>query len=1049
MATYQPPRSAGLLYTLADHPVAVNILMVVILGLGAFALNQINVRFFPDISLGVVSVDTYWPGAAADDVEQSITNRFEPALKNVNGLKKMSSTSRLGASNILLTLNEGTDERDAKDEVTRVVEGLIGELPSDAEQPQVSLFTTYEEVVSLIITAPSRDRLRILTSEIRDELLDRGVERVTFSGLPDDEIAIQIPGQQLRDLGLSLNQIGRIINSQSKDASIGISGRDDAARQLRMLDRRRTSTEFDQLPIATGPDGRLITLGDIATIEKRPKRDQVTATHLGKPAVEMQIFRLETGDSLESAEIVRGFVEEITPTLPEGVTLNIRRDHSVQITERLNTLINNGLMGLVLVLIVLYLFLNARLALWVAVGIPVSLAGAFFLLLMWGGSLDMVTMFGFILTIGIIVDDAIVVGEEALTQFEKSLDPLQAAYTAAKRMLMPILAASLTTVLAFLPVMIAKGDVGQFLAFIALVVIFVVITSVVEAFLILPGHLRGAFEKILKKSAHVKQSAVDRYLSAIRDGWYRSSLGFSIDRPIVVLATCLSLFVVTVGLLASGRLSYDFFPSPDLNQLFGNIIFAAGTPAHTVEEYANFASEALLETNEELGGDLIVSSATFHGAYVSLILHDFVPASNYAYIVVELVDADLRSVRTGDFAKRWESKLKQVPGLERAFVVTPTATGTGENEFEYLLSGASKTTVKNAAVELATRLNEIPGVYGVADDASYGRQQQILSLTPFGETLGLSVADIGAQLRASIDGLVVQSFSTPHQEIDVTVTLPDSERDRLGELDNVYIILPSGDPAALLDVVDIQGGRGFDVLRHENTDFTIRLAGNVDRTVGIPSEIQSRIDSEILPSIARRYDVEWKYGGTHDVAAETERSMLVGFIMAVILIYLTLALIFGSYVWPIVVMMIIPFGVIGAIWGHVFLDLEITILTILGIFGLSGIVVNNAIVLIVFYKQNREAGQDLKEAMLDAGCQRLRPIILSTLTTTAGLTPLLFERSTQAQFLIPMAATLVFGLLFSTVLVLYLIPAMLAMAERISGRLRRQPSVAVAEDVAR
>ena len=1034
---YTPRKRRQLLELLAEHPVAVNVLMVVILVIGAFSISKINVQFFPEFDIDFVHVSTVWPGAAAEDVERSITNRMELELKNLNDVKQMTSTSSLGRSSVVIEYKPDTDMEAAKEEVSRLVEQLIPELPDDANRPNVVDVRVYEDVARLIVASPSREQLRILANEYRDQLLDRGIEKVDILALPEEEIAIQVSGRHVRDLGLSLNQIGQLILAQSQDESIGISGRDDAARQLRVLDQRRGILQFEQLPIVADSDGRLVTLSDIATIEQRPKPDQILATFNNKPAVELRIKRLESGDTLESANILYDWMNEMEPILPEGVQLSVYTDQSIALRDRLDTLINNGLMGLLLVLVVLYLFLNVRLAFWVAVGIPVSLCGAMTLLLIFGGTLNMITMFGFIMTIGIIVDDAIVVGEEALSQFEEDPKPLEAAYHAARRLLLPILAASLTTVLAFLPIIIVSGVIGTILGFIALVVVCVVITSVIEAFLILPGHLRASFEKMSRKSGQIKSSVVDRTLNVVRDRWYRSALQLSIENPITVIVTGISLMILSVGLFASGRLNYDFFPTPELNLLFANVSFIAGTPEHVVDDYMDFAHEALLETEAELGGNLIVSSLIFNGANFRLSSDSLSSGSNYGNIMVDLAQSDTRTVRTTEFVRRWESKLKSVPGLENVVVVTPTG-GPPGRDVEIKFSGSSPTAVKDAALELAETLRTMPGVYGIEDDTSYGRQQQILSLTPLGEALGLSVSEVSRQLRASIEGLTLQSFTTQFQDIDVKLMLPDSEKHQLSELENVHIILPSGEPIALLDVVDVSSSRGFDTIRHSDGDFAIEVNASVDSKFASVSDTLAHLEEKVRPEITRKHGVVWNVGARQTDQEETEASMMLGFVLAMVLIYLTLALTFGSYVWPLVVMLTIPFGIIGAVWGHLFLGLDVTILTMLGMIGLSGIVVNNAIVLIVFYKANRdEGGKDLKQAMLDAGCQRLRPIMLSSLTTIAGLSPLLFEKSTQAQFLIPMAATLVFGLAFSTVLVLFFIPSVLALIEKISHRLRR------------
>ena len=1027
----------GILEIFATHPVAMNILMVVILIAGGYVLLNINVQFFPAFNLQFVNVSTEWPGAAAEDVEISVTNRLELDLKNLDHLKNITSTSHLGGSRILLEFEQGADIRVASDDTQAVVDLVISDLPDNAKRPKVSQVRRYELIARIIVTGQSLDQLRVLANQYRDVLLSRGIGKIKIVGLPNEEIAIQIPRQVQRDLGLSLNQFGQQIRSQSRDTSIGLSGRNDAARQLRILDQRRDEIAFEDLPVIADTDGRLITLGDIATIEQRPKSDQVFLSYKNKPAVELQLSRQESGDTLKSAAIVYEWLEETRPLIPPGVELNLYDDKSIALRDRIKVLVNNGIIGLILVLTVLYLFLNTRIAFWVAIGIPVALMGGISLLYVTGGTLNMITLFGFIMTIGIVVDDAIVVGEEAMTRFTENPSPVDAVVKASKRLFLPILAASLTTIFAFVPVMILSGIIGAVLYYIGLVVICVVATSLVEAFLILPGHLRLSFEKIATKSSTINAPLVDRWFLTFRDRWYRNMLSFATDSPGIPISIGFALLILTVGLFGSGRLHYSFFPTPELNLVYTNLSFNAGTPREVVDDYLLSVEEALFETEAELGGNLVTTSLVIHGAKFAVESEaPAVDSANNGAVIAELVQSDTREVRTTKFLHTWRNKLENVPGLETAVTISPNP-GPPGRDIEVKFSSAAKHTTKDAALALTEHLHQIPGVYAVEDDTSYGRQQQIFSLTSLGQALGLSVAEISRQLRSSIEGELLQSFTAQYHDIEVNLMLPDEERHQLSELENVNVILSSGDSVPLLDVVEIQSNRGFDVLRHSDGVFSIQVSASVDSSAANTAEILNRLEAEILPKIAKDFGVNWSVGARQADQEQTEQSMKTGALIALALIYLTLAWVFGSYSWPLFVILAIPFGIVGAAWGHLFLGLSFTIITILGLIGLSGIVVNNAIVLVIFYKQNREAGMEVKQAMVEAGCQRLRPVVLSSLTTIVGLLPLLFEKSTQAQFLIPMAVTLIFGLAFSTVLVLFFIPAVLALYERIAARLRK------------
>ncbi len=1033
-----------LLQLFITHPVAMNILMVVFLAAGAFVITRMNVQFFPDVSLNMVSVHVSWPGASAEDVEQSVTNRLELELKNTDNLKDMRSTSSYSHSSIILEFIEGTDVSAATDDVKSTVDRIIPELPDDAERPIVSEIIFYESVAKLILSANSISQLRTLANQFKDQLLARGIGKIDILGLPEEEISIQVPGQTLRDLGLSLNQIGDRIRSHSQDTSIGILGRNDVGRELRIIDQRRSELSFEDVPIIADAEGRLITLYDIATIRQQPKHEQLSFSYNDRPSVILDLRRLGSGDTLATANIFYQWLDEIQPTLSPGVELSVFDDDSILVRDRIRVLVNNGIAGLILVLVVLYLFLNARVALWVAAGIPISLMGAIAVLYLLGGTLNMLSLFAFIMTIGIIVDDAIVVGEESLTNYVAKPSPTDAVVQAARRMFLPILAASLTTIFAFMPVVVVEGVIGNFLAEIAIVVICVVAASLIEAFLILPGHLRAAYEKIGGKGKTIKSSVVDRYFKKFRDGVYRKVLSAAVTRPMTTIAIGIACLILTIGLFASGRLSYSFFPTPELNALWVNVNFNAGTPEKTVREYLETVEDALFETERELGGNLISSSFTIHGAHSSREVTDLSDRGpNLGAVVVELVQSDSRDVRTSEFLRSWRSRLEYVPGLENLLVLSRVS-GPPGRDIEIRLVGPSRIEVKNAALALAEHLKKTPGVYGVADNTNYGRQQQILTLTALGQSLGLTTNEVSRQLRSSVEGLTLQSFTTQYQDVEVNLSLPEEERNRLSELENMHIILPSGEAVPLLDVVVIHSARGFDTLSHAQGVFNIEVSASVDGAVANINQIVNELKTEVQPELTQTYGVEWRAGTRQEDQERTEESMKYGALIALILIYLTLAWIFGSYTWPLFVMLAIPFGVVGAAWGAYFLDLPITIISILGLIGLSGIVVNNAIVLVVYYKNNREQGSEPVAAMIDAGCQRLRPVLLASLTTVVGLMPLLFETSTQAQYLIPMVATLVFGLAFSSLLVLFLIPAVLTLYERSILRFKgaRKPAAA-------
>ncbi len=1039
----------GLLEIFATHPVAMNVLMLIIVGLGIAALNRINFQFFPTFALPFATVETTWPGASSEDVEQSITNRLELDLKNMDNLKFISSHSRSGKSRIILEFNDGADIGGAVDDAKQIVNLAASSLPEDAELPEVIQVDQFEPIATLIVTAEHTDQLRTVAHRYREELLASGIGKIDISGLPDEEISILISSERLRELQMNLKQVGERIRAASLDAPVGILGRDDAARQLRFVQQRRSQIAFEDIPIVADENGSLIKLGDIADIKRRPKSDQVFVRFQGRPAALLGLKRSQSADTLKSTQILYDWIEMRTATIPPSVSLFIHDDRSIALRGRFDVLLKNGAAGLLLVLGVLFVFLNMRLALWVAAGIPVSILGAAGLLYLFGGSLNMVTMFAFIMTLGIIVDDAIVVGEDALRRFKQGSSSADSVQRASRHMFLPIIAASATTIFAFTPVAIVPGIMGSIMSSLGLVVVCVVTLSVIEAFFILPGHLNHSFKRIRGKEPSRFSQAFDNLYSRFRDGIFTDLLTASINRPVLTMSTAVAALILTVGLISSGRLQYTFFPTPELDRIFANVSFVAGTPRDEIDRFLSHAEQELLETEQELGEGLISSYFIRHGAIVGA-NESQINGNQHGSIVVELIGADTREVRVTQFLRHWEDKLELVPGLENLIVFTPSA-GPGGSDIEIYFSGEEPGTVKRAAVEFTEHLRSLDGVYGVKDDTSYGYQQRVMSLTSKGKALGLTVSEISRQLRSGIEGDALQSFTSKLDEIDVVPKLPDAERNFLGAMENISITLASGRSVPLSDVVTFEWDRGFDTLYHKNGTFSIEVTGEVDAASNNAREVLADLEADTLPKIVEKYGVEWVYGSSTVEQAETEQAMQLGAAIALLMIYLTLTWVFGSYVWPILVMVTIPFGIVGAAWGHYILGLQISIITIFGLIGLSGIVVNNAIVLIVRYKQNLAQGMESKSAMIEASKRRLRPVVLSSVTTVVGLMPLLFEKSTQAQFLIPMAVSISFGLAFSTVLVLVIVPALVTSFETLRervGRLMSSDSAHPGDDVA-
>lgn len=1018
----------------AQHKVAANLLMVVMLLAGVWALTKLNTQFFPSFEVEVVTVRTLWQGAGSEDVERAITIPMEQALRTVDGLDRMTSTSAENVSLVTLEFPEGTDMGEATDRVEGLV-NTVRNLPSDAERPQVSHVIRYEQVARLLVHGPADIReLRPLVRQYERELLAAGIAQISIAGLPDEELAIQIPQASLEALNLSLAQAADSIAAQSRDLPAGTVGRNEAGRELRAVSQQRDALGFARLPLVTDSQGQLVRVGDVAQVERRARPNQVTVSYQGKPAVELVLQRSPTTDALGSAAIMQDWLDKTRPLLPAGVQLTVYDESWQLIQDRINLLLKNGIGGLVLVVAILFVFLNGRVAFWVTIGIPVSFMATLAVVYMIGGSINMISLFALIMALGIIVDDAIVVGEDALTHYQTGENSLQAAEGGARRMFAPVMSSSLTTIAAFIPLLIIGGIIGKILHDIPVVVICVIIASLVESFLVLPGHLRHSFMRMHHAKPGRLRQRLDKGFSHFREDYFRPLVTRAVVNPWVTVAGALAALILAIGLLAGGRLGFVFFPNVEGNIVMASAQFVAGTPPERVADYVRKIEQGLYATNKALGGDLLRASAVFDGQAAASGGRSGQQGDQFGMVQAELIPSDHRTVRNEQFLAEWRKHVPTPAGLEN-LTLTSRRGGHPGRDLEIRLTGADTEILKQAGVALATALEGVPGVHGIEDDMPFGPQQMVFRLTPLAESQGLTVTEVSRQLRGALDGYLAQIFNQAEEEIEVRVMLPDAERYHLAALRDFTFVLKDGSRMPAGSAIELTERRGFKAVRHAEGRRAITLYGDVDKTQNNANKIRAQLREDILPQIVARYGVEWAYTGRAEDQSDTMQDMKRGAVFALAMIYIVLAWVFGSYGWPLVVMSIIPFGIIGAIFGHWVMGIDLTILSIFGLFGLAGIVVNDSIILVVFYKNLRAKGMAIREAVIEAACQRLRAVLLTSLTTIAGLTPLLFETSQQAQFLIPMAISISFGLALSTFLVLLVVPVLLAGMEITQSRI--------------
>lgn len=1027
--SHSNPHHTDMVGRFVRHPVAANLLMMVMLLAGVFALLQLNRQFFPNFATDFITVTVIWPGASAEDVARSITTPLEQQLRNLDDVDEMRSTSMRGMSRIVVEYNEGTDMGVALDQVNERV-GLVRNLPSDAEKPEISKFVRNEPIASLILTGDATpEALRAMAYQFETQLLDRGIAKVVFTGLPDREIAIEVPSEQIASLRQSLPDLAQRILGQSQDIPAGTVGEEESAREIRSLEKRRTAEGFADLPIVT-TDGRRLKLGDIAEITSRTKENGVEIFYKQQAAVLMQLQRTESADTLKSAEIMNQWLRETRPKLPPTLQLVAFDEQYHLIEDRIQLLLSNGLSGLLLVVAILFIFLNGRVAFWVAVGIPISFMGTLAVLWLTGGSINMISLFALIMALGIIVDDAIVVAEDAMTHYERGDNSLQSAEGGAKRMLTPVIASSLTTVAAFLPLMLVSGIIGNILQDIPFVVTCVIAASLIESFFILPDHLRRSFRKMDRHQTSPIRQKLDAGFARFRDHFFRPIVVWTLTHRGTMLIGTFCLIAFSISLVATGFVRFTFFPTPEVTRIVAGVKFAAGTPPSVVKDYGHKMEQALWQVNDSLKADqdlvevalLHLNQASFNGGPT------LEQGDQYAMVDVELAQPDERDVRNPQFIEAWRKQLPKLSGIEQLSITSPQGGPPGK-ALDIFLSGADANTLKQAAEALKARLAEFSGVRDILDDLPWGKQQYIFKLTPLAESLGLTIDNVGRQTRAALDGQLLQVFYDAHDEIEVRIMLPKAERNLQRTLDDLPIITPAGSSTPLSNVIQLESRRGLELLRHTDGKLGVHVTADVDQSITNANQVLASIQSEVMPDLLGRFGLQVQYKGKAEEQRDTGNDMKFGAMIGFAMIYIILAWVFAAYSWPLAVMVAIPMGLCGAILGHWLLGLDLTILSQFGMFGLSGIVINDSIVLISAYKALRAEGMAVREALIEASTSRLRAVLLTSLTTIGGLTPLLFETSLQAQFLIPMAVSIAFGLGVGTLLILLVVPVLLSYIE--------------------
>lgn len=1017
---------SGLLALFARHPTAANLVLVLMIICGLAALTQVNRQFFPDFGIDMVTVTVSWPGASAADVDENIVQGIEPELRFLDGVKQVVSSSYEGVAVINVEFEPGADMQQGLADVESAV-GQVRTLPEDAERPEIRRIVLYETVTRLVVSGPfSEHALKAHAKRIRDELLDRGVDRIDMFGARDEEIWVELDPATLRQLDLKLGDIATRIAESSQDVPAGtLAG---GERQVRSLGLRREARELGTIEVRAESDGRRLLLDDIARVSEAFREGGQRGIRHGHPAIELDVKRAINSDALTMAALVRDYVAELNATMPPTLSIEQYDVRAKSIRERIHLLVSNGLSGLVLVLAVLFLFLNARVAVWVAVGIPASLLAGVAVMWASGQTINMISLFGMIMAIGIVVDDAIVVGEHAEHLHRNGYSALDAAIGGARRMAAPVSSSTLTTVAAFLPLFIVSGIMGQIISAIPFVVVTVLLASLLECFLVLPAHLSHALRAPVGdgRLAHLV-ARFDARFTHFREHRFRTLVSAAVRRRYLTVAIAIAAFIVSVGAVMGGRVGYQFFPSPEPDKIYANLEMVSGTSRADTRAALLAVEKALYSAVGEFVDkpeDLVIMAlgklgTTVGGERASSAAID---TDTLGGMIVELVSSDQREVLAQQVIEAWRKAAGRPAGVE-SLTFTGQRTGPPGGDFDVRLKGGTVTELKAAAEEVAALLSRYAGISDVDDDLPYGKPEVVLRVNARGRALGFTTADVARQVRDAIDGAIAKRFPRGDEEVWVRVQY---DRDVVGHglLERVYLRAPGGAEVPLTSVVDFDETLGFARIRREDGQREVAVTAEIDMRATRPGQVQEALLRDGLVDIAARHGLGYEFAGRAEDQRETLSDMLLGTVLGLAFIYIVLSWVFASYLRPLVVMSIIPLGFVGAALGHWLWNADLTILSIFAILGLSGIVINDSIVLVTTIDE-RLAAQPRPEAVIDGACDRLRAVILTSATTIGGLLPLLFETSLQAQFLIPMALTLVFGLAVTTFVVLLLVPALI------------------------
>jgi multidrug efflux pump subunit AcrB len=1038
------------IYWFSKNHVAANFLMVAVMIMGLATWGDLKKEIFPETSVDVVLVRIPYPNATPEEVERGVCVPVEEAVEDVDGVDRIKSTSSQGMGTVAIEVKSGYRVRDVMDDVKTRVDAITN-FPEEAETPTLEELVLNAEVISVAIFADADEpSLLEMSNRLRDELQGLPeITKVTLSNNRPYEIGIEVSEATLRAYGLTFDQVAAAVRASSLDLPAG-SVRTGAGEVLvRTEARRYRPAEFEAITVVTRPDGSRVRLGEVATVIDGFEEIDLESRFNGKPCMLLRVFRTGNEDTLKVAAAVKRYIAEEAPRLfPEGVRFEIWKDDSKYLAGRLELLSRNAIFGFILVLVVLSLFLRPLLAFLVALGIPASFLGAIMMMPWLGVSINMISLFAFILVLGIVVDDAIVVGENVYERISNGEDPKVAAPAGTHEVGVVVIFGVLTTMMAFTPMLGLSGVSGKIWPNIPLVVIPTLAWSLLQSKLVLPAHLAMLRRRDPNRVTLSDRllGGVDRLLKSFLTNLYRPLLDTVIRWRYVTACAFLSLLVIAGGYVATGWIKFNFFPDVEADVVIARLRLADGVAFETTREAVHRIERAAQQLDREYrekhGGSVIRN--TLASAGVQPFLNGFealagAPKGDHlGEVTIELIDGAERAMSGIEIASRWRELTGPVPGaLELTF---QTQGAGGGNAIDLELTGNDISELEAAAAVVKNALAGYQGVIDIADNNTPGQRELKLGIKPAGELLGLRLADVSLQVRQAFYGEEAQRLQRGRDEVKVMIRYPEPERRSLQNLTEMKIRTRDGTEAPFREVAEVRTGRSASSIQRADRRRAITVTADIDKAIpgANANEVVAGLTAEVLPGLRERFPgVAWSFQGEQKDQRQSVTEIGNKALLALLGIYVLLAIPLASYFQPLIVMSVIPFGLVGAVAGHVLLGLNLSIMSMCGIVALAGIVVNDSLVMVEFVNRERELGHSLVDAALKAGVRRFRPILLTSVTTFVGIMPMVFETDLQARFLIPMAVSLGFGILFATFITLILVPVIYLIGEDIGRLLKR------------